>query len=462
MRKTQGHRAWAFLLLFAATVIASPAQTFTTLVSFDGNNGSEPYFPFLAQGRDGNLYGTTYGAADFPGTVFKITADGALTTLHNFNYTDGAFPQSSLILSTNGSFYGTTCNGGRYQDGTVFEVTAGGTLTTLHSFDGTDGANPFAGLIQGSDGDFYGTSFEGGPTGLGTIFEITPKGTFTTLHRFAGSDGSGPAGGLVQSADGNLYGTTASGGAGSNCGSQGCGTVFKITPGGTLTTLHSFDFSDGSRPFAGLVRGSDGNFYGTTYEGGVNSFDGTVFKITPKGALTTLHTFVGTDGASPYAGLVQATDGSFYGTTYGGGANGDGTTFKITRDGVLTTLHSFDGTDGYGIFPGLVQATNGKLYGAATAGGSASGGTVFSLGVGLGPFVSLLPYSGKIGTTIEFLGQGLKGTTAVSFNGTPATFHVHSNTYLTARVPRGATTGFVTVTKVNGKLKSNKKFVVLP
>jgi uncharacterized repeat protein (TIGR03803 family) len=180
---------------------------------------------------------------------------------------------------------------------------------TLYAFNSIDGAYP-NGLVQATDGNFYGTTSEGGYSGYGNVFKITPEGVLTTLHDFDFTDGAEPNG-LVQATDGNFYGTTSEGGAQSsaNC-LEGCGTVFKITPEGALTTLHKFDFTDGAFPSAALVQATDGNFYGTTGGGGVNRY-GTVFKITPEGALTTLHRFDGTDGAFPSAALVQATDGNF-------------------------------------------------------------------------------------------------------------------------------------------------------
>jgi uncharacterized repeat protein (TIGR03803 family) len=192
------------------------------------------------------------------------------------------------------------------------------TFTTLHSFDGKDGSRPYAGLIQATDGNLYGTTDFGEPHGEGTVFKITPSGMLTTLHSFDYADGGNPSAGLVQGTDGNLYGTTYGGGA-----NQG-GEIFKITPSGRLTTFHSFEGTDGSYPYAGLVQATNGDFYGTTSGGGSsNCFGagcGTVFKITPSGILTTLHSFNGTDGQFPAGVLVRATDGSFYGTTeYGGG-----------------------------------------------------------------------------------------------------------------------------------------------
>ncbi len=193
----------------------------------------------------------------------------------------------------------------------------------------TDGANPVAGLVQASDGNFYGTTAYGVGFALGTVFKMTPGGTLTTLHSFTGNDGAYPSAGLVQGIDGNLYGTTAQGGNLEAC-SNGCGTIFKITPGGTLTTLHSFDGSDGSASIAALWQASDGDFYGTTSQGGANNH-GAIFKMTPGGTLTTLHSLTGRDGDAPFAGLVQASDGNFYGTTGLGGAYGYGTAFRLSQ-----------------------------------------------------------------------------------------------------------------------------------
>ena len=212
------------------------------------------------------------------------------------------------------------------------------TLTTLYSFcsqpNCVDGAYPQAGLVQGTDGNFYGTTANDAGPNQGTVFKVTAGGTLTSLYNFCAQtgcpDGSQPSGGLVQATDGNLYGTTVLGGA------SDYGTVFKITPGGTLTSLYSFcaagfSCADGGYPHAGLVQATDGNFYGTTFQGGAYG-GGTVFKITAAGTLTTLHSFggFGTDGYAPFAGLVQATDGNFYGTTNLGGPRGYGTVFKIT------------------------------------------------------------------------------------------------------------------------------------
>ncbi len=379
------------LLLVAAAGRPVRAQTFTTLLIFDGTDGGYPYYGTLIQGTDGNIYGTTSGGgAHNDGTVFKITASGTLTTLYSFcsqsNCADGFWPYAGLVQATNGNFYGTTISGGVNGQGTVFEITPAGVLTTLYSFcsqtNCTDGENPYAGLIQATNGNLYGTTAEGGAYGnYGTVFQITTAGQLTTLYSFCSKypcdDGESPYGGLVQATNGNFYGTTDSGGA------DGSGTVYEITPAGVFTTLYSFTGgADGSSPYGEtLVQADNGNFYGTTYVRGAKG-GGTVFEITPGGQLTTLYTFCSqtdcTDGRSPQSGLVLATDGNFYGTTTGGGANGYGSVFEITPAGELTTLHSFDWTDGEDPRGGLMQASNGIFYGTTTE--SETGyGTVFSL-----------------------------------------------------------------------------------
>ena len=232
-----------------------------------------------------------------------------------------------------------------------------------------------------------------------------------------------------------------------------------MTPAGKLTTLHSFDSTDGFYPYAGLVLATNGDFYGTTANGGAHSY-GTVFRITTEGTLTTLHSFDGTDGSEVNAGPVQATNGNLYGATYGGGAHSDGTVFEITPAGTLTTLLSFDYTDGSEVTGGLVQATNGTFYGTTYGGGTDGYGTVFSLSVGLGPFVETLPTSGKAGAAVTVLGSNLTGATKVTFNGTAATFKVVSSTEITTTVPTGATTGPVEVVIPGGTLTSNVNFQV--
>jgi uncharacterized repeat protein (TIGR03803 family) len=465
--------ALIIFVVCALAAIASPTNTiFTSLVSFNVANGSSPYYESLIQGADGNLYGTTaYGGAPEQncygatcGTIFKVTPAGALTTLHKFAFADGGHPEAALVQTTNGNFYGTTAVGGSSGFGTIFSITPAGKLTTVYEFqNSTDGGNPLGALVEARNGTLYGTTSYGGgnPCACGTVFSVTSAGTLTTLHTFVGggTEGNYPEAGLVLGTDGNFYGTTAYGGA------NGYGTVFKITPAGALTTLHNFDGTDGGNPWAGLVQGIDRNFYGTTVNGGANGY-GAIFKITPAGTLTTLHNFVGNDGDNPWAGLVQGTDRNFYGTTMIGGSNGYGTIFKITPAGTLTTMHNFDGTDGGSPVGGLAQATNGTFYGTTSSGGTGNNcaggcGTVFSLSVGLGPFVETLPTSGKVGAKVIILGNNLTDTTSVTFNGSAATFTVVRSTEIITTVPTGATTGTIQVSTPNKTLQSNVAFRVI-
>jgi uncharacterized repeat protein (TIGR03803 family) len=451
---------------------AAQGQIFASLLSFDGKDGAQSWYESLTQGTNKNFYGTTaYGGANVYGTVFTITPEGALTTLYSFcarsGCADGEGPFGGLVEATDGNFYGTTEGGGVNDScingcGTIFKISSGGVLTTLYNFGSTDGANPNAGLVQATNGAFYGTTIEGGASNVGTIFKITSGGTLTTLHSFDYSDGEFPYAGLVQATNGNFYGTTGFGGA------NGYGTVFTITPEGALTTLYSFcarsGCADGEAPFGRLVQATDGSFYGTTNSGGANNSCvegcGTIFKISSGGVLTTLYNFGSTDGAYPNAGLVQGTNGAFYGTTTEGGASNVGTIFKITSGSTLTTLHSFDSIDGANPYAGLLQATNGTFYGPTVGGGTSGFGTVFSLSVGLGPFVESLPTSGKVGAIVRILGNNLKGSTSVTFNGTAAAFVVRSATLITAAVPSGATSGTVRVTTPGGTLVSQVAFRV--
>jgi uncharacterized repeat protein (TIGR03803 family) len=504
-------------LIWATAALPASAQTFTTLHNFcsrpDCTDGAVPTAS-LVQGTDGNLYGTTpFGGASGPcdnnfgcGTMFRITPDGALTTVYAFcsqaHCTDGA-GANALIQDTNGDLYGTTVGGGAYwrgkslSSGTVFRITLNGELTTLYNFcpaypTCTDGRNPTAALVQGRDGKFVGTTFNGGEFnigtciyGCGTVFRVTPGGALESMDSFDVANGQWPLAGMIQGADGRFYGATEVGGSGI-CGIYCDGTVFSISVDGTLTTLYDFcsldgeHCTDGSLPFNGVVEGPDGNLYGATYEGGSGTNCtpivgcGTIFKLTPGGTLTTLYSFCSvancTDGEFPYAGLVLGSDGRFYGTTVSGGANGFGTVFEITRGGVLTTLHSFDGNDGELSEAALVQGTDGSFYGTMEAGGKnhnshcgdSSCGTVFKLSVGLVPFVEPLPAVGNVGAIVKILGTSLTGATSVAFHGSPAVFTVVSSSLITTTVPTGATTGEVQVSTPQGNLKSNLPFTVLP
>jgi uncharacterized repeat protein (TIGR03803 family) len=377
-----------------------------TLYAF-GSSSTDAISPsgVLLKGSDGNFYGTTeYGGINGSvssdnftgnGTVFKITPTGEETVLYSFagGSADGANPQV-LIQGSDGNFYGVTSNGGANGVGTLFKLTPEGAETIVHSFVAGNGPENPTGLIQASDGNFYGTSPLSGAYGSGQVFKVTPNGVLTLLYTFGATafDGANPVGQLVQGSDGNFYGVTSSGGQ--NCIPDGqvslpCGTVFKITPSGVETIVHMFSGPDGVNPGAGLIQGSDGNFYGTT-TGGVTNSGGTVFEITPGGVETTLYSFSQpvepagfTPDAGPDAGLTESSDGNFYGTTSAGGETDGGSMFQLTPAGVVTVLYSFpnSGNSYGGPSPAtnLVQGSDGNLYGTTYYGGAYDRGYFFRL-----------------------------------------------------------------------------------
>lgn len=374
------------VLLCAVVAVAASAQSFKVLVTFDGLNGEDP-FASLTEGHDGSLYGTTvYGGTVNSGTVFKISPQGVYTVLYSFcaqaNCTDGAYP-GWLTQAADGDFYGETYNGGGVGAGTVFKITSGGELTTLYNFctqtNCADGALPQSALVQISDGSLYGTTVIGGAQNQGTIFKITTSGVLTTLHSFCViancADGAQPNIGLLRASDGNFYGTAALGGNSNKRCLYRCGTLFRFTRAGKFQTIYSFcakaNCTDGLIPQGLLLEAKDGSLYGTTDGGGNNDF-GTVFRIR-SGKLTTIHSFCSgscVEGGIPYAGVIQGSDGNFYGTTNLGGAGGFGTVYRLTPSGTITALQSFDdGTDGAFPVAAVVQGTDGNLYGGTEQGG---------------------------------------------------------------------------------------------
>jgi uncharacterized repeat protein (TIGR03803 family) len=386
--------------LLATSVSAQPATpSLLTLDFLNAQNGLPQ--GALIQASNGNFYGTSTQAG---GSVFQVTPTGTLTTLYTFtNSASGTVPQAALVQGSNGNLYGTTTLGGTYENGTVFSISTAGVFTALSSFAANNCQTFNSSLIQASDGNFYGAT-TGGANCAGTIYRVTTSGVQTTLYTFSGSDGALPEAALVQAANGTLYGTTVQGGA------NNAGTVFSVTTSGTLATLHSFSGTDGAWPQAALTLGTDGNFYGTTLAGGASNA-GTVFRITPAGTLTTLYTFSGgaSDGFAPN-GLIQGSDGNFYGTTTGGGANANacpmlpsgacnggnsvGTVFEITPAATFSTLYAFSIADGQNPSGALVQGSNGAFYGTTAAGGLNNVGTVFEFGPAIG-----VPPSGLTGSS---------------------------------------------------------------
>lgn len=396
-RNRRANQLCGLVLFCVVGAMTCPAQTFKDVVIFNQTNG-EDAFSSMIQASDGNLYGTTvYGGTQNDGTMFRLTLAGTETVLYNFcaqgACSDGSFPEW-LTEGSDGDFYGETYGGGAMGDGTVFKISSSGQLTTLHSFCSqtacADGAMPQSALVEASDGNFYGTTVTGGAHSQGTVFRITPGGVLTTLYSFCAktgcTDGAGPYIGMALASDANFYGVTAFGGTSQSC-QGGCGVAYKITSSGVLTTLHSFcsqsGCADGITPQGLLVEARDGNFYGTTDGGGANNL-GTAFKMNAAGKFRTLHSFcTGTcaDGGIIYAGLIQASDGNFYGTAAIGGAKGYGTAFRMSPTGKVTALHGFNNHDGFSPAASLLEASDGNLYGGTEEGGNLACFSPYGCGV---------------------------------------------------------------------------------
>jgi uncharacterized repeat protein (TIGR03803 family) len=452
------------LVSFATLVLAasSHAQTVKTLYSFTGTNSSgNPGFGALVQGRNGKLYGTTSGPIGTDGSAFVMTTSGNASQLYTFG-SDGANPWAGLTLGADGYYYGTTFDGGSTGNGVLFKLSPTGLYTSLHEFaGGSDGALPVAPPIQASDSNFYGTT--SGTGGASTVYRYETNGTFTTILNLSNTQGQYAAAPLIQGTDGNLYGTAEEGG---NAFPDGCGTIFKLSTSGEILWTYAFPCGAGGVfPEGPLVQASDGNFYGTTESGGGDRGiqPGTVFRLSQSGVVTTLYDFTNlTDGSAPIGGLTQGTDGNLYGTTSGGGGKSrGGNLFQISLGGVHTILYYF-GASGEEPYAGVMQDTNGTFYGTTYAGGRDGYGSVYSFNMGLGPFVTFVQPTGATGSGAQILGQGLTGATGVAFNGVAATnFTVVNDTYITAVVPSGATTGKVVVTTPSGALTSNVNFRII-
>ena len=463
VRKFLSHVWLCFALCLVPELLS--AQTYTDLRDFDCSvEGCDPEYPaILAQGRDGNLYGTTNGGGTKGmGTVFKMSPAGVVMTLYNFSGLDGQNPNGGLVLGTDGNFYGTTRFGGTNNLGTVFKITPGGTLTTIHSFSGTDGSEPRPGLVQGKSGTFYGTTC--GFNAPWTAYSVTSSGKLKTIISTA-TNGTFSAvcfAPLTLGADGNLYGAANSGGPSQQ------GMVFRLSPAGALKSIFAANgFSNGTNFEGGVVQGNDGLLYGTAAGGGPGGF-GVVYKLSLTGKITLLHSFgldLINDGFDPSAGLVAASDGKFYGATQagqGGGNVPNGNLFSVTTGGTYNMLHAFDGTHGRLEQATPMQHTNGKIYGTAIAGGAHDGGVIYSLDTGAPQFVKLVTRWGSPGQPVEILGQGFTNLVGITFGSAAASFNVVSDTYMTALVPPNGTTGFVTVTTQSRSLISSQKFFVTP
>jgi uncharacterized repeat protein (TIGR03803 family) len=476
-------------------------------------DGSSPVAE-LIQGADGNYYTTTTaggsgacavtGASERPGcgTIVKITPAGVLRVFYSFPYDattnaapNGIDPAAGLLQGPDGNFYGVSSLGGStaagcqiddiFGCGTIFKISPHGTFTLLHSFCGgtgcnggaMDGAIPLGRLVY-DNGYYYGTTQQGsyydGVYNSGTIFRISPAGAYEIVHNFTGccgtGDGENPAAGLTLASNGELYGTTRWGGTGNN------GSIFKMNSAGTVTILHSFVENDpnGSQPLGALIQASDGNLYGTCYASGAGA-NGTVFRISMAGAFEKIYDFVGGTGNVGYlthAGVIQASDGNLYGTAVGGGGDDLGSIYQLTLGGVATLEGSFTADTGWSPVGALVQGSDGRLYvttendGGANSSGVQDDGSIAVLNAGLPvpkPAIARFsPPSGAVGKEVIISEGPYIGATAVTFNGTSATFEVKGSGFIAATVPTGATTGPISVTTPGGRTVSTKIFTVLP
>jgi uncharacterized repeat protein (TIGR03803 family) len=367
----------AFALLSSTSVLPAHAQTFEILHEFNGDADGALPEASLVRDAAGNLYGTTSaGGAVGEGTVFKIDADGNESIVLDFDaFVTGGFPGSALIQDADGNFYG-TADIGPGGAGVVYRLSPDGTQTLLHVFQGSTGRNarvPSGSLLRDASGNLFGTTLFGGAGrcqfGCGSVYRLDPAGTLHVLYTFSGgADGSKPFGPLVQDDAGNLYGVAQSGG---NLACQtiprgGCGTVFRLDAGGSLTVLHTFDGgADGAAPQPGLLRNAAGDLYGAASRGG-RADHGTLFRISATGEYEIVHRFTRAEGSTPNGGLIADAAGNLYGTAQGGGVLDLGTAYRLDPEGRVTVLHAFTGgLDGAFPVAGLILDADGILYGTA-------------------------------------------------------------------------------------------------
>ena len=458
--------AIAFLMLLGFVAVNVDAQnaTYTDLYDFQCTNldyqaqtSSGICYPgkpgIIAQGTDGNLYGM--GNDQFShGTIFRITRSGTLTNLYAFSEVTGG--SEGLTLGPDGNFYGVTYYGGYGGEcpnnlGSIFRLTPTGQLKNLHCFDGMDGQWPASPPIVGDDGYLYGTAFKAG-------YKISVMGDFqlltTSIPYAEGATGHGSFAPLLLATDGNFYGVIPD--ADRNSGSTG-GTIYQMTPTGAVTVLYNFEpgannaYLLGEQPYGALTEGADGNLYGTTVVGGIEGC-GVAYQLAPDGNPSREFSIPGgNSGCYPYTGLVAASDGSLYGVTSYASQFTGGTFYSVTMGGAFNVSYALTpdcaGSFCHGSNPYStpMQATDGRVYGMTNQGGFYDQGVFYSLDVGAPAFVSTIQPSGTIGQIVGILGQNFTDATNISFNGIPANYTVVSDTYLTAVVPPGATTGPIAV-----------------
>ena len=377
----------------AAIAQTPPPTAFKVIHAFGVTENALPT-GWLTQAQDGTLFGVSTGGGTFgQGAIFTLSTTGQYAVIHSFGSAspaaqspDGRYPSSGLALAPDGNLYGTTPQSGANDGGTAFRITPAGAFTTLVAFGGGNaaGTEPLAPLALGSDGNFYGTTYAS-PNGAGAVFRLSPGGAITVLHEFAsdGSEGEQATGAIARTADGSVYGTTSIGGFNQT---EGDGTVFKIDPNGVFSILYFFPYT-ATNAISGLTPSADGTFYGITLV--APFYSGEAFSITPVGTFSVLHNFgcsCGTpDGSEPVGSLTLASDGYFYGVTAYGGTSNHGTIFRMTPAGEVTPLHSFSGADGDDPAGGVIEGLDGRFYGM-TSGVFTHIATIYSLT--LPPFVA--------------------------------------------------------------------------
>ena len=449
------------LLILAYLALASSsllqAQTYTDLFDFDGtNHGCCSLYPgILAQGRDGNIYGvTTQGGANSRGTIFKWTLAGAVTILHSFDLTDGGGPLGRAHACRRRKLLWLCALWRHPSDsaGVIFKITPAGTYTVIHNFTrATDGEFPKMSPIVGNDGQLYGTTGVGGRSST----KLRPP-AFSLRSRLSRR--------TVRPVDpGQRRQILRRHHRRWNRERRHC---ISLTSTGVQTTIFNFAAATGSQPYGPLMLSADGNFYGTTYTAG-SLGGGVVYKLTPAGVYTVLHSFNNTDrsqGLNPTTGLVQGSDGFLYGVTSAGGAHLFGTIFKVKPDTTgYVDIEDLDGTHGAVPYSQPLLHTNGKIYGVTDSGGAHNDGVIYSFAVGLKPFVQPVPLrQAKVGASVGILGQNLSTATAVLFGAGAGTFTTSGNSYMVAKPATGATTGVITVDEPGGNLVSPQKFKIVP
>ena len=410
-------------------------------------NGDSPCEPNdvveLAQGLDGNLYGTTlFGGAHNFGIIFMVTPSGSYTDLWDFDGVTGEYPTGGLTLASDGNFYGVAPNGGAYNSGTVFRFTPPNSVTVLHDFNGSDGWEPEGPPVQGPDGNLYGVTFSG------NVYSIAlANGSFTPLGQ---GEPNGVYAPLYLASDGNFYGTSSVG------GTYNMGTVFRVTPpNGTIQVIYNFTGgTDGYDPVSPVVQFSNGYLYGTTLHTSAGN-PGVIYRLTLSGKIKLVYTFslqgsdyTNVDGADPEAGLLFASDGYMYGVTSSGGSNAFGTIYQYKPGSSFTKLWDFSAGAllGFNHANNLTQHTNGSFYGVTLALGSEKGGNVYSF-TAQTPLSQILKVAGPIfvlpGGPVEILGNSLTQVSNVNFGAVPASFRIGSDTQLLATVPFAAVDGMI-------------------